>query len=163
MRKIITVVFALCLVLALCFDSSSFYSMQNKNENQQAPGFTLVNLSGKNVSLSDFKGKAVVLFFLTTSCPYCRQELPLLNKEYPNMLASGIELLAIDITESKERVANFAQRYYIKYPVLLDLDGMVSMQYDIIGVPTLILISKEGKVISVENDLPSDYKERMLK
>ena len=155
MKKIILV---LCLILFFCFDICAIDVVQPKSQNAAAEDFTLTDLSGNDISLSGFHDKSFILFFWTTWCPHCRRVLSNFKDEYENLKNEGIELLAIDVNESKERVESFVSKNSIIYPVLLDLDGEVSKKYSVLGVPTVILINKEGGIVSVAHDLPSDYK-----
>jgi len=149
----------LCLVLFLCFNSYAFSLVGDGYESEEAPNFTLEDLSGETVSLSDLQGKSVILFFWTTWCPHCRRAIQIFNTEYKGILESDIELLAIDIGEPKEVVGSYISRYSIDFPILLDFDSNIASAYGIIGVPTIVLISKEGEIVSVSNSLPRDYKE----
>jgi len=128
-------------------------------ENLAAPDFSLKDLNGKTFRLSAQKGNIVLLFFGTTWCPACRQEIPALREIYEKYSPKGLRFFYIDINETAERVARFARQNSFPYPVLLDLDGSVSLDFNIIGVPTLILLDKEGKIISAVHrsvDLPLD-------
>jgi peroxiredoxin len=154
MKKTIVVI----LLSLLCFNLYAFDSFQSGPKNEKAPDFTLQDISGRSVSLSNYSNKAVVLFFWTTWCPNCRKDLSNFNKEYDNLKSSGIELLAIDVQESKAKVESFVKSNSIKYPVLLDIGGNVSSKYKVVGVPTIILISKQGIILSVSHAFPSDYK-----
>lgn len=155
MRKIIL---SLCLVLSFCFNLNAFDYFQPKSQNETASDFTLQDLSGNNASLSDFYEQSVVLFFWTTWCPHCRRALSNFNNEYENLKSEGIELLAIDIGESEARVENFIKKYSIQYPILLDYNSDVAQKYGVMGVPTVILINKEGSVVSVSHTFPTNYK-----
>ena len=159
MRRLAFVIFMLCLVVFLCFRLYAFNIMENKLINEIAPDFTLQDLSGQDISLSDLQGKGVIIFFWTTWCPHCRNALPVLSREYQDMLDSDIELLAINIRESKELVESYAQRNSLDFPVLLDWDSEVASTYEVVGVPTIVLVSSEGKIVSVSNSLPEDYRE----
>ena len=72
------------------------------------------------------------------------------------------ELFAIDVGESKARVQSFVKQKSIQYPILLDQDSSVAQKYGIIGVPTIILISRQGEVVSVAHALPDNYKKLLL-
>ncbi len=113
-----------------------------------APDFTLKDLQGNRITLSDFKGKKpVLLVFFTTWCPYCRAEVPNINNISSRYRSSGLEVIGVDIQEPREKVSAFADRNKINFPVLLDSDGKIFRQYRVAGVPARILITKEGKVV----------------
>jgi peroxiredoxin len=122
-----------------------------------ASDFSLETTADSTVALADLKGKGVILFFFTTWCPYCREKLPFLAKEYEVMRSKNIELLPIDAGESKAKVKAFAEKHNLPFPVLLDTNTAVSGSYGVVGVPTFVLISREGKVVWTGNELPSRY------
>lgn len=121
--------------------------------------FTISDLEGKQVSLSDFAGKPVILFFWAVWCPFCTEELPHLQKQYTNIKAKGIEVLAIDINDSSERLKKFLSRNNITLPVLMDEKNRVSTAYQVIGIPTYVLINANGKIQFHGNILPDKYLE----
>ncbi len=112
-----------------------------------APGFSLADLSGKPVSLADFKGKVVVLDFWATWCPPCRREIPdfiTLQGEYG---PRGVQIVGIALDEP-EKVHAFARENGMNYPVLLGSDD-VSMRYGgIEGIPTTFIIDRSGKIVN---------------
>jgi peroxiredoxin len=122
-----------------------------------APDFSLMTVANKNVSLKDFKGKNVMLFFFATWCPGCRDKFPDLIKNTPAFTEEGIELLVIDAGESAAKVAAFVQKKGVPFDILLDRDMKVAVDYDVVGVPTFIFIAKDGRVLFAGNDLPKDY------
>ena len=124
-----------------------------------APDFSLYDIQGKTFKLSSQKGNPVVMFFGTTWCPACRGEMPYYKALYEKYAKSGLKFLYIDINESSKRVARFAQENSFPYLVLVDSDGSVANDYNLIGVPTLFLVDKEGHIIGVSHrvsDLPLD-------
>jgi peroxiredoxin len=110
-----------------------------------APDFTLQDMNGKNVSLKDFKGKNVLLIFTTTWCPYCKREVPELN-EMNSKYKGKLEILAIDMNESKTKVESFIKKYQVTYTTLLDREATVARNYGIRGVPTKVLVGPDGKL-----------------
>jgi peroxiredoxin len=112
-----------------------------------APAFTLTDLDGKPVSLSDFRGKVVVLDFWATWCPPCRMEIPDftdLQKEYGSQ---GVQIVGIALDEP-DKVQAFARQNGINYPVLLGSDE-ISMKYGgIEGIPTTFIIDKSGEIVN---------------
>ena len=76
-----------------------------------ADNIILNDLSGQAVDISSYKGKPVVLFFWTTWCPYCRQELKKLNQQYPLMVKEGIVILGVNVNETENKVRRFFEGY----------------------------------------------------
>lgn len=146
------------LLLSGILNASGVLKEEKKSPADWAKEFVLSSLEGKEISLSSFKGKPVILFFWTTWCPSCRTELSkVLSKEYPKMKARGISFLAIDVGEPKYRVESFLRGQTIEFPVLLDTDSQVSSSYSIIGIPTFFLIDARGSIKFMGNELTPDY------
>ena len=123
-----------------------------------APDFKLKDLSQHTVVLSSYKDKQpVLLFFWTTWCPFCREEIFLLQNEYRNITAGGITLLAIDVGEPQEKVQKFLKNRKTEFNILLDIDSKVAHSYNLIGVPTFVLIDAQGKIRFKGNSFPDNY------
>ena len=116
----------------------------------KAPDFALEDLKGNQVMLSDYKGKAVLLVFTATWCPYCRAEIPHLKEIYSKYNAKGLEIIYIDIQESMEKVSSFMTKHNIPFKTLLDKDGKVAYLFGVRGVPTKFLIGKDGTILCME-------------
>ena len=131
----------------------------SKQKNIHAPDFSLKDIQGNTFNLSSQRGNPVVIFFGTTWCPNCRSEIPLYKTLYDKYTPRGLKFIYIDLGESTERVTRFANQSSFPGLILLDLDGRVASDYDIVGVPTLFLVDKEGKIITESHqisDLPLD-------
>ena len=114
----------------------------------KAPDFVLTDLNGQKFRLSDYKGKKpVLIIFSTTWCSFCRAEIPHFKSLYTSYAGQGLEIVNIDIQESKEKVAKYAAKYEFPYRTLLDEDGTVSGVFEVKGVPTLILVDKNGIIV----------------
>lgn len=146
-RKILLL---LCLILLL---SLAVYLGRDQSVNfikyktGFAPDFSLKDIDGKTVTLNSFKGHSLLIFFGTTWCPQCRIEMTALKKHYDQYAPRGLKIIYIDINESAERVSRFTQQNLYPGMVLLDLDGSVAYDYNVIGVPTVILVNAEGTII----------------
>ena len=127
-----------------------------------AEDLILKDLNGRVVNLSDYKGAPVILFFWTTWCHFCRDEIKALNQKYNQLKKEGITLFAINVGEPEYKVQKFFKDYALNFKVLLDEFGLAADKYGIVGVPTYILLDKTRKVISSENRLPEDYKGLLL-
>jgi cytochrome c biogenesis protein CcmG/thiol:disulfide interchange protein DsbE len=121
-----------------------------------APNFTLVLLhadSGKNtLSLSNLKGKPIVLNFWASWCQPCKEELPLLENAWKQMQAQkkNIVFLGIDFQESNSDASNFLLQHGITYLAGLDTDGSIANKYGVSSLPQTIFIDRNGTVISRE-------------
>lgn len=96
----------------------------------KAPEFSLKTLNDSIINLSDLKGKFVVVHIATTWCPFCNAEAPYLESLYHNYKDKNVEVLLIDVKESKALVTEkLKDKYKLSFPILLDLDGKVAASY----------------------------------
>ena len=112
-----------------------------------APGFTLKDLAGNTVNLSDYSGKPILLHFGTTWCPPCIAEIPDLNRlqsEYEGRLV----VLYVDVQEDEATVRKLVEDRGIKYLTVLDETGEVATRYGVVAFPSNILVDREGRVVS---------------
>ncbi|RLQ96168.1 peroxiredoxin family protein [Falsibacillus albus] len=109
-----------------------------------APDFTLKSLNGKNKSLSQFKGKKVILNFWATWCSPCKMEMPELEKFYQKLPENTV-ILAINI-DSTGDVESFSKKYGITFPILLDKNNAVNEKYGVLTIPMSYLIDGKGVI-----------------
>jgi peroxiredoxin len=139
-------------------DASTVSVIRPTQKRLMAPDFKLQDLRQDMVTLSEFRGNnPVLLFFWTTWCPFCQRELQVLKTSYPQLVQAGIEVLAINIGELSDRVSSAVDSYRLTYRVLLDKDESVASQYEVIGVPTYVLVNTEGEIVFQDNYFPSAY------
>lgn len=113
-----------------------------------APGFTLSNMQGKQVSLADYRGKVVVLNFWASWCPPCRAEMPSMEQLYGKLKGSDFVLLAVNVEENgRSATAAFSQKIPMSFPVLLDDNQHVSELYRVSGIPQTFIINKKGEIV----------------
>ena len=112
-----------------------------------APEFKLKDLRGQSISLGSLRDRPVLLVFGTTWCPYCREEIPRIKEVYRQGQLKKLEVLNIYVNETEAKVSAFAAKYELPYPVLLDKDGQVAESYQVRGVPTLVLLDRQGKIV----------------
>lgn len=149
---------ALAFLLCACVTQDLYASGYN-NEMGEGADFKLSELNGGVYSLSSYKGKQpVLLFFWTTWCPYCRRELSSLDAIAPQLAKDGWELFAINLGEPEYKVADYIKKHNISVKVLLGKNEGVAEAYGILGVPTFVIIDKNGKVVFKDNYFPTEYK-----
>ncbi|MCX5665541.1 MAG: TlpA disulfide reductase family protein [Candidatus Omnitrophica bacterium] len=139
--KVFIFVFAL-LMLGACSQGSAI------EIGSDAPDFSLADINGNKVSLSNFNGKVVILDFFASWCPPCKMEIPdfiALEKTYGDKGFAMIGVALVSAVEAKE----FAGKMGINYPVLVD-DGKASEIYGPIrSIPTTFIIDKSGKIVKI--------------
>jgi peroxiredoxin len=123
--------------------------------------FVLQDLSGDSFVLSSYRGRQpVILFFWTTWCPHCRNELSDLSERYADLSWEGWEVFTIAVSEPAQKVSDFVKARGVGLRVLLDRDMAVTRDFGVIGVPTFVLLDKEGVVVFKGHAFPSrDYKD----
>lgn len=116
-----------------------------------APDFTLKTLDGESVTLSDLRGRAVLINFWATWCPPCRAEMPAFQQAYQDYEEQGFMIVAVNATiqDNPEDVAAFIEEYGLNFPIVLDTDGAVNQQYHVLSLPTSFFIDKEGIISEV--------------
>lgn len=139
-------------------DSASFTTLQPAANpgsagevvvGQPAPDFTLKTLAGEQVSLSQFRGRPVLINFWASWCPPCRLEMPDLVRAYETHKKDDFVILAIDLTfqDSIEGAQRFADEFNMTFPVLLDETGEVTTDlYQLRGLPMSVFVDREGLV-----------------
>ena len=109
-----------------------------------APDFQLMNIEGQNVALSDLSGSPVILNFWASWCGPCREEMPFLQQIYEEWQDKGVLLLGINLREDPSTITDYMQGNGLSFPVLLDTDGSVTQNYDVLGIPTTFFIDIDG-------------------
>lgn len=113
-----------------------------------APEFTLPDLTGQQVSLHNYRGKVVFLNFWATWCIPCREEMPAMERLHQAFQAQGLAILAVDLKETPDKVKAFFEQHRLSFPALLDESGAVFRDYQVMGLPTTYLISREGTLLA---------------
>ncbi len=126
-------------------------SSPSPREGFLAPDFTLDTLDGTKVTLSDLRGKIVVINLWATWCPPCRAETPALENAYVQYKDSGVVVLGLNVTnqDSEKDVPLFVEEFGLTFPILLDRDGSVSALYQLKGLPTTYFVNREGIIRTV--------------
>jgi peroxiredoxin len=112
-----------------------------------APSFSLKDvLQGKEYSLSQFKGKVVVINFFTFFCGPCRDEMPDLNQIHNEFKGKGLQTLGIALSSDPTQIRFLVKQLGLEYPVLIGNDKVSDSYGSISVVPTTVIIDKEGKI-----------------
>lgn len=115
----------------------------------RAPDFTLPDLKGNMVSLSEYKGKVVFVNFWATWCKPCREEMPSMELLYRDLKSRGepFEILAVSIdSEGPDVVERFGKEFNLTFPILHDRKGRIKELYKTTGVPESFIVDQNGYV-----------------
>jgi peroxiredoxin len=115
---------------------------------------TFKDINGKAFSLSDYKGKVVLLDFWATWCPPCRKEVPGFIELYNSYRSHGFVVIGVSMDDSKSDIKRFARRYKMNYPILIgagrdDLEPAFGQ----LPLPTAFVISRDGRICAKHDGL----------
>jgi peroxiredoxin len=115
-----------------------------------APNFTLTTLDGKQVSLSDYRGKPVMLNFWYSTCPGCLAEIPGMQQFYASQRAADKDLviLGINSVDDAQNAQQFVQQEGMTYAIVMDNGGQVATLYSLTATPTSYFIDRQGIIRS---------------
>lgn len=161
-RTIILILFAIALGYTIY--SSAFQKDRSVLQvGDPAPNFILDDLNGEKLELKDLEGKGVFLNLWGTYCPPCEKEMPVIERQYEKFKNENIEVVAVNLGETKFVVENFVQEKGLTFPVLLDQDKDLVDVYDVGLLPVTFLIDKNGKIIDrVTGELNDELVSKMM-
>ncbi|ACF14562.1 alkyl hydroperoxide reductase/ Thiol specific antioxidant/ Mal allergen [Chloroherpeton thalassium ATCC 35110] len=117
-----------------------------------APDFSATDMNGNKVSLSDLKGKVVLLDFWASWCAPCKMEMPFLIELYETYKEKGFEILAINMDTKEKNMKRFIEQVNAKsdrpisFKIVPDPEATIAEKYSPEAMPTTIFIDREGKI-----------------
>ena len=111
-----------------------------------APDFTLKSNNGTNLKLSEHRGDVVLINFWASWCGPCRQEMPLLNELHNKYQAMGFTVIGVNVEEDSSAAQKLLEDMPVSFPVLFDNDSVVSKQYDVVAMPSTVLVDRDGNM-----------------
>lgn len=137
---ILTLITSIALITAGCATTCP-------DEGGQAPDFTLTNLDGESISLSDFRGKPVIINLWSTRCIPCVGEMPHIQAVYNKRSSQGLVILAINVSDSTAVAREFISSKGYTFTALLDPQNKVSQKYCLPqAIPITLFIDSEGTI-----------------
>ncbi|MFQ5944558.1 MAG: peroxiredoxin family protein, partial [Anaerolineales bacterium] len=126
-------------------------AIPSPREGFAAPDFTLETLEGETVTLSDLRGKTVVVNLWASWCPPCRAEMPALQSAYEADRERGLEIMAVNMTyqDSEQDASQFAHDFGLTFTIPLDRDGTIARQYLLRALPSTFFVGPDGVIRKV--------------
>ncbi len=121
----------------------------------------LKDLHGKKYTLSDLRGKIVLVNFWATWCPPCRAEMPDLDAIYSHFQSQGLVILSLS-DEDPFKVSSFISPTNYHPPVLLDTGGKIAKQFHVDGIPKTFVFDREGKLVAQSIDMRTQHQFLMM-
>ncbi len=128
-----------------------------------APNFTLKSLTGKNMKLSEMTGNVVLINFWASWCGPCREEMPLLNALHKKYKKLGFTVLGVNVEEQASNARGFLNDFPVDFPVLLDNTNKVSKLYDVVAMPTTVVVDRDGRMRYIHKGYKSGDEEKYRK
>ncbi|MCD6385995.1 redoxin family protein [Candidatus Sumerlaeota bacterium] len=128
---------------------------------KKAPEFTLKDIDGNTHSLSEQKGKVVLLDFWATWCGPCRRSMPFIQKLHKRYKDKGLVVWGINAQSDTQALKKFLTAQKITYTILRDTEGSVSREYGVTAIPRILLIDKKGSVAGDYTGFSSDVEKEM--
>jgi peroxiredoxin len=137
------------IIKILLFVSLTFWNIgyASVNTNSLAPDFTLNDIYGKKVMLSQFRGEVVILNFWSIWCGPCLAEMPSLNKLYLEFKDKGLMVIGVAEDPAEKPVKSYIQEKGLAFPILMDKERKVYFKYSLFGIPVTFLIDKKGVIV----------------
>ncbi|GAC1666223.1 MAG: hypothetical protein NVS9B4_21890 [Candidatus Acidiferrum sp.] len=132
--------------------TAAMAKLESDDARRKLVNFTLTDLHGKRWTLTDLRGKVVLVNFWATWCPPCRSEMPDLDALYKEFQPRGLVILAMS-DEEENKVRPFIEQHKFKYPVLLDPGGKVAADYIVEGIPKSFVYNREGQLVAQSIDM----------
>jgi len=141
-----------------CEDSPACKNLETQIKNVQslvvgavAPEFTMMNLEGEPVNLSDFRGKVLLIDFWASWCGPCRRDNPHVVELYNKYKEDGFEILGVSLDKTKSKWEQAVAKDNLTWSHVSDLKGWkneVALTYSVKSIPDTVLLDKEGKIIA---------------
>jgi cytochrome c biogenesis protein CcmG/thiol:disulfide interchange protein DsbE len=156
-RPVLAAAVFLSLLVVSCKDGASAGKATNGAPPKVAAGtpadFQWASVDGRKLGPKSFPGQVVVIDFWATWCLPCRLQAEILEPVYRDLKGRGVQFLAANVGETPDEVKKFLKEKPFPYPVLLDPDQVVATRLRVVGLPTLMVVDKKGKISYLETGI----------
>src|SRR5258708_7129210 len=140
-------------VLALAATAQSPKTTKSSTGRNPAPAFNLKDASGKDIKLTDLKGKVVLVNFWATWCEGCQVEIPWFVEFQKEYASRGLVVVGISMDDDGwKSVKPWIEEKKVNYPIVIGNEGL-GKQYGLVGMPLTALVDREGRIADVHNGI----------
>ena len=143
MKKILIVV---VVAFAIFFWIFRRHSAPHQTELRVAPDFSLTDLSGQSIKLSDYRGKVILLDFWATWCEPCKTEIPHFIDMQNRYAGQGLQVIGISMDDEEKPVRDFQQQFKMNYPVAIGNAKLAESYGGLLGLPITFVIDRQGRI-----------------
>lgn len=115
----------------------------------EPPPLSSHTVSGEPISLAQLRGNVVLLTFWASWCAECRPEMPLFERLHAEFARQGLTVLGLNVREDRDKIQRYAKDLGLTFPLVLDPEGEIARSYGVIGIPTTILIARDGRTAAL--------------
>ena len=148
-RLIIRTIVLLLLLGAVIFAIASKKTEKVLAIGDLAPDFEVVDLDGNKHRLSDYKGEGIFLNFWGSWCPPCKTEMPFMENQSKEFKDKGVHILALNLKDTRLKAETFRDQYGLTFPIAQDKDESIRRAYNVIPLPTTVLIDPDGVIVDI--------------
>jgi thiol-disulfide isomerase/thioredoxin len=154
MKILVGAVLAVVLGVGLYFLNArwiapaTIHKVRAAGNHPAAPDFSLTDINGARLALSDYRGKVVLLDFWATWCGPCRIEIPEFVQMEQKYRDQGFAVLGVAMQDTPDSVSHFYQQFHLNYPVAMGNSQLAALYGGIFGLPTSFLIGRDGRIYS---------------
>ncbi|HEV8640813.1 MAG TPA: TlpA disulfide reductase family protein [Methylomirabilota bacterium] len=112
------------------------------------PHFSGRTLDARQLSMTELRGKVVVVNFWASWCLECRPEMPVLERLHREFASRGLAIIGINAREGRDAVGRYAKELGLTFPLVLDPGGQINALYGVIGLPTTFVVGRDGRAVA---------------
>ena len=112
------------------------------------PDFAGRTTADRRVSLSELRGKVVVVNFWASWCLECRPEMPVLENLHRELASRGLAIVGVNAREEARAITRYAKQLGLTFPLVLDPTGKINDLYGVIGLPTTFVVARDGRAVA---------------
>lgn len=148
------------LTLGLCLKTTTINALEI---GQIAPDFTLKNLQGQNLNLTEQRGNIIVINFWASWCGPCRQEMPILQSFYDKYNKLGVSVWGVNVEQENQAGRDFLKGLDLTFPIFFDESNDISASYQVEAMPTTVIVDRNGKLRYAFKGFKPGYEKKYAK